>query len=516
MTRIKYSKEKKMKKVLSIVLAIITIYSSLACGLSAYAEEEITAPDTVYEVRAEQISQTSIKLYWRMPSWADVKSEGFEIYQYNPGEKSYTPIADVKASSNKCDYTYDIYNLNTATKYIFSVRGYIERNGVRYYSPYSEEGYACTSPSETKIKSVKYVSKGKIKLSWSSVSNATGYIIEYSTNKKFKNDGTTCYVMLPKKTTSKTITGLAKKTYYFRIRTYIEYNKKYFCSDYSDVKSKAVKTGASLKEMINSIKTTTDGKKYIKNFTENGVDISKYKTTYDRLKAIYDWHSKNNTNYGWNCVGCNSNFSACVAMLFMNSGKDYDSFIIMEAGKVKNGNGSKVIHKWTVIYLSGVPYIFDPRLQGYTSNKKGTTYFGALKGSSVGKKYLYENYFGGYPTTFDSNKDCTRYIPHFYEPFVDAVKKPSAVSASVSAGKGQINVKWKKISSANGYEIQYSTKKDFSSSQTILIDNNTTTSNTISNLSKKQIYYVRVRAYKMIGDSKMDGFWSSQIKIKTK
>ena len=504
-----------MKKLFSIVLSILTIYCSLACGLFACAEE-VTAPDKINEISVKQISQTSIKLNWYMPSWVDVKSEGFEIYQYNSKNKSYKSVAKVKAKKDKSDYTYNICNLKKATKYIFSIRGYIERNGNKYYSPYSSKVYACTSPSEAKIKSLQYVSKGKIKLTWSSVSNATGYVIEYSTNKKFKNDGTTCYVTASKKTTSKTIKGLAKKKYYFRIRSYIKYNDKYFCSDYSAVKSKSVKTGASLKEMINSIKTTTDAKKHIKKFTENGVDISKYKTTYDRLKAIYDWHSKNNTKYGWNCVGCNSNFGACVAMLFMSSGKQYDSFITMEAGKVKNSNGSKVQHKWIVMYLAGVPYIFDPRLQGYTGNKTGTTYFGKLKNSSVGKMYIFESHYKTFPTTFDSNKNCDFYGPYFDFPFVDAIKKPSAVNASVSAGKGSLKVKWKKISSVNGYEIQYSTKKDFSSVKKILLDDKNATAKTISKLNKKKTYYVRIRAYKTVGKSKINGFWSSAIKVKTK
>ena len=506
-----------MKKALSIVLSIVTLYCTLACGLLAYAEEEeVVAPHGASYVCVDQISQTSIKLYWIESTWSDVKSEGFEIAQYNTKDKSYKAIATVKAKADKYEYSYNICNLKKATKYILSIRGYVVRSGKKYYSEYYDKIYASTSPNETKIKSLKYVSKGKIKLTWSSVSNATGYVIEYSTNKKFKNDGTTCYLTAAQKTTSKTISGLAKKTYYFRVRSYKKYNNVYYCSDYCAVKSKSVKTGASLKEMINSIKTTTDGRKYIKNFTENGVDISKYKTTYDRLKAIYDWHSKNNTKYGWTCLQCNSNFSACVAMLFMNSKKQFDWFIYLEAGKVKNSDGSKTEHKWSVIYLSGVPYVFDPRLQGYTSNKTGTTYFGASKSSSVGKKYIYESLLGTYPTTFDSNDDCTRYIPHFKFPFIDAIKKPSAVSASVTAGKGKLTVKWKKNSSSNGYEIQYSRNKNFSSSKTVVIEDKNTVSKTISNLGNNKTYYVRVRAYKKVGNSKIKGYWSSSIKTKTK
>jgi len=57
-----------------------------------------------------------------------------------------------------------------------------------------------------------------------------------------------------------------------------------------------------------------------------------------------------NFRHGWNCVGCNSNFNNCLAALFAKSQKRYDSFITLEAGKVKNNDGSRPIHKWAVIY----------------------------------------------------------------------------------------------------------------------------------------------------------------------
>ena len=53
------------------------------------------------------------------------------------------------------------------------------------------------------------------------------------------------------------------------------------------------------------------------------------------------------------------------------------------------------IHKWAVIYLAGKPYIFDPRLQGYTKSYTPTTYFAIAKGSKRAKAiYIYENAYG--------------------------------------------------------------------------------------------------------------------------
>ena len=73
--------------------------------------------------------------------------------------------------------------------------------------------------------------------------------------------------------------------------------------------------------MLNAIKTDNSGAKQIKRYTDGGVNISKYKTTYDKFKAIYVWHAKNFKKHGWNCVGCNSNFNNCLAALFAKSQK---------------------------------------------------------------------------------------------------------------------------------------------------------------------------------------------------
>lgn len=505
-----------MKKTISLLLAFTMLLSSFSVfSISAYADD-YQAPDTIYGLDISQISRTSVKFSWYVSSWTNVYSERFEISQYNSSTKKYTPVADIKASKESGDFAYTLYNLKSAAKYIFALRGYIVRDGVKYYSDYSEKAYVCTSPKDPVIRSVTYSAKGQMKVTWDKVSDATGYVIEYSPSKSFKNDGTTCYLTVSSSTTSKTISGLAEKTYYVRIRSYIKYNSKYFCSDYSRTKSISIKTGASLKTMLNSIKTTTDGRNYIKEFTDNGVDISKYSTTYDRFKAIYDWHSKHNTDYGWNCVGCNSNFNVCIAALFMNSSKKYDQFIKLAADNFKNSNGSVVMHKWSVIYLAGVPYIFDPRLQGYTSNKTGTAYFGAAKNSSVGKKYIFDYWYATFPVITEDDGNYDHYSPVYSFPFVSAVAKPGIVAAKATAKQGAIKISWDKVSSAKGYQIQYSTKSDFSSAKSVCIEDNSTVAKTLKNLGSNKTYYVRIRAYKLLNGSKLYGYWSSTLKVKTR
>ena len=72
---------------------------------------------------------------------------------------------------------------------------------------------------KVKIKKNKNVRKNKIKVKWKVNSYCDGYILEYSTNKRFKNAKSIRIDNKYKK--SKTIGNLKdNKKYYIRIRTY--------------------------------------------------------------------------------------------------------------------------------------------------------------------------------------------------------------------------------------------------------------------------------------------------------
>lgn len=77
------------------------------------------------------------------------------------------------------------------------------------------------------------------------------------------------------------------------------------------------------------------------------------------------------------------------------------------------------------------------------------------------------------------------------------ITKPQkcAVPSFASNENGQLKVKIDAITGAEGYEISYSTNKDFSSNAKKVSTYYTT--KTIKNLQRGKIYYVRVRAYKV-------------------
>ena len=96
--------------------------------------------------------------------------------------------------------------------------------------------YSISAPKAPTLSSVKNLSGKKLSIKWKKVSGASGYELQYATNKKFKSG-------LVKKTLSKTKTSATYKkmkkgkTYYVRMRSYITYNGKKVYSNYSAVKS---------------------------------------------------------------------------------------------------------------------------------------------------------------------------------------------------------------------------------------------------------------------------------------
>ena len=95
------------------------------------------------------------------------------------------------------------------------------------------------------------------------------------------------------------------------------------------------------------------------------------------------------------------------------------------------------------------------------------------------------------------------------------VLKKSTLS-SLKAGKKSATVSWKTVTGSTGYQIQYSTNKNFSKSKIIKVTGAGKKSTTIKKLTSKKNYYVRVRAYKTVNKKAVYGAWSSSKKTVVK
>ena len=77
-------------------------------------------------------------------------------------------------------------------------------------------------------------------------------------------------------------------------------------------------------------------------------------------------------------------------------------------------------------------------------------------------------------------------------------------------------VDWAQKGSATGYEIQYATNSKFTSAKKVTITNKKTDKTTVSRLSGKKKYYVRVRSYTTVKGTKYYGAWSASKSVTTK
>ncbi len=89
-------------------------------------------------------------------------------------------------------------------------------------------------------------------------------------------------------------------------------------------------------------------------------------------------------------------------------------------------------------------------------------------------------------------------------------------TAKVKAGKKKLTVTWKKDKNVSGYQIQVATKKNFKGAKTYTVKSYKTYKKVIKKLKAKKKYFVKVRAYKTVGKSKVYGAYSAVRSCKVK
>ena len=87
----------------------------------------------------------------------------------------------------------------------------------------------------------------------------------------------------------------------------------------------------------------------------------------------------------------------------------------------------------------------------------------------------------------------------------------------ISVEKKKMTVKWKKqMEQMDGYEIQYSLKKNMSFPKTIRVGKSKTTTRIVKNLKRGKKYYVRIRTFKKKKGKKFSSAWSEVVFAKLK
>lgn len=177
---------KNKTKMLSIVLAIVMILTSVSIGVPTFAASKPSAT----QITSIKAVDNGFKVKWKKKSCT-----GYQV-QYSTSKK-FTSKTSKTLKVNKAKTTSKtVKKLKAKKKYYVRVRTYKTVKKKKYYSKWSanysvttkaKKGSSSSSSAPT-IKSISYLDKGYgFKLTWSKVSKAYGYEIQYSTDKKFSD-----------------------------------------------------------------------------------------------------------------------------------------------------------------------------------------------------------------------------------------------------------------------------------------------------------------------------------------
>lgn len=121
-------------------------------------------------------------------------------------------------------------------------------------------------------------------------------------------------------------------------------------------------------------------------------------------------------------------------------------------------------------------------------------------------------------TTTTATKPSTTTTTATKKPAVKPAKKVTVKkqTAKVKAGKKKLTVTWKKDKNVSGYQIKIATKKNFKGAKTYTVKSYKKYKKVIKKLKAKKKYFVKVRAYKKVGKSKVYGAYSAVRSCKVK
>lgn len=198
------------------------------CGETMVPQETVARKKLgkVKSLKVKKTTSTSATLSWKKVTGA----EKYKVYYSTDGKKWKT-----KTTTKT---TLTINKLSAAKAYQFKVKAYAGK----YYGSTSSVVKGTTKYSTATLSSVKSAKKAQATVTWKKLSSASGYVVEYSTSKKFTSKTTKKVTIKKGKTTKTTLKKLkSRKKYYVRVKAYKTVNKKAVYGNYSSVKSVKVK-----------------------------------------------------------------------------------------------------------------------------------------------------------------------------------------------------------------------------------------------------------------------------------
>ena len=209
-----------------------------------------------------------------------------------------------------------------------------------------------------------------------------------------------------------------------------------------------------------------------------------------------------------------------------------------------SSNGKTYIGNYnTAVKIETTVGAINPRISAYANNFITLTWdkqtaangYEVFKYNALSKKYvLYKNITNPNTNTckvtgLASNNKYSFKVRAYqiddsektYAPFGAVVSQYTSIAKSnlnsaKSTSKKKIKASWSKVGGASGYQVMWSTYKNFSKNYKTKSVTSKYLSKTVTAAQSKKTYYVRVRAYKTVNGKKVYSQWSNTKKVKTK
>lgn len=223
-----------MKKTLKILFGFLVVLC--ITGFAAY---------TLVALNLDAVTNFSVKekgLTYQVLSWKkNDKASGYKIYQQNADSNDFTLIKTINsADTTSCK----IDQLDMESFYTFKISAYKSILGFEKDSEMSNSIKTCTLPRGENINYVTENTPKTLTVSWSSGLNCDGYEVSYALNSDFSDAQI-------KEVNGKT-TLLCKldnlqegKTYYVRLRSFIDFEGEKLYSEYSEAFNATIKNVAA-------------------------------------------------------------------------------------------------------------------------------------------------------------------------------------------------------------------------------------------------------------------------------
>ncbi len=175
--------------------------------------------------------------------------------------------------------------------------------------------------------------------------------------------------------------------------------------------------------------------------------------------------------------------------------------------KITASNFTKTYANKNQSFLIGAKQAGNAKLT-YSSNNKDVTV------NSSGKVTIKKGFIGKATITITAN--ATSGYNKATKKITVTVNPPAIKISKISNSSSKtMKVTYAKNTVVTGYQIQYSTDKNFKKDvKTTTVKKNSTTSTTISKLTKGKTYYVRVRTYKTVSGTNFYSNWSPVKNVK--